>query len=222
MERQPAELESLACRIYRRAHLTGEFRLRSGAVSDEYFDKYLFEGDPLLLREIGEALVAITAPPELTTSSTTAMRCAATSPPSTPATRCADSVRRSLRCCASSIVNPADRGSWSPRASSFARCSRWAICRKLSAAVAQCRMRSAAAGERGCSTRPSIAAPRLSARGHWRRAQLLARLTPVSFPIPHAELEFTASARLHIRTGATPLVELAIASPSATAENRRR
>jgi orotate phosphoribosyltransferase len=33
--------------------------LRSGAVSSEYFDKYLFESDPLLLREIAEALVAM-------------------------------------------------------------------------------------------------------------------------------------------------------------------
>jgi len=59
VDRRPSEPESLPCRIYRRAHLTGEFRLRSGAVSDEYFDKYLFEGDPLLLREVGEALVAL-------------------------------------------------------------------------------------------------------------------------------------------------------------------
>ena len=47
----------LARRIYDRSHLTGEFRLRSGAVSDEYFDKYLFESDPALLREVAEALV---------------------------------------------------------------------------------------------------------------------------------------------------------------------
>lgn len=49
----------LARRIYERAHLTGEFRLRSGVVSSEYFDKYLFESDPALLREVGEALVAL-------------------------------------------------------------------------------------------------------------------------------------------------------------------
>jgi orotate phosphoribosyltransferase len=47
---------SLARRIYERSHLTGEFRLRSGAVSNEYFDKYLFESDPQLLRDVGEAL----------------------------------------------------------------------------------------------------------------------------------------------------------------------
>jgi orotate phosphoribosyltransferase len=48
---------SLAHRIYARAHLTGEFRLRSGKVSSEYFDKYLFESDPELLHAVGQALV---------------------------------------------------------------------------------------------------------------------------------------------------------------------
>ena len=51
--------DTLARTIYERTHLTGEFRLRSGAVSSEYFDKYLFESDPSLLREIGEALVPL-------------------------------------------------------------------------------------------------------------------------------------------------------------------
>jgi len=51
--------ETLAARVYARAHLSGEFRLRSGAISGEYFDKYLFEGDPQLLREVGEALVTL-------------------------------------------------------------------------------------------------------------------------------------------------------------------
>jgi orotate phosphoribosyltransferase len=46
-------------RIYARARLTGEFRLRSGATSSEYFDKYLFESDPLLIREIAQALVGL-------------------------------------------------------------------------------------------------------------------------------------------------------------------
>jgi orotate phosphoribosyltransferase len=51
--------DALARRVYARAHLEGEFRLRSGAVSGEYFDKYLFESDPELLRAIAEALVAL-------------------------------------------------------------------------------------------------------------------------------------------------------------------
>lgn len=56
MSRLAAEL---ADRIYERARLTGEFRLRSGMVSDEYFDKYLFESDPRLLRDIAEELVGL-------------------------------------------------------------------------------------------------------------------------------------------------------------------
>jgi orotate phosphoribosyltransferase len=47
---------SLARRVYDASHLTGSFRLRSGQVSDEYFDKYLFEADPALLREVAEAM----------------------------------------------------------------------------------------------------------------------------------------------------------------------
>src|SRR5690625_2299590 len=47
---------SLAHDIYRRSHLTGEFTLRSGVVANEYFDKYLFESDPVMLRRIAEAL----------------------------------------------------------------------------------------------------------------------------------------------------------------------
>jgi orotate phosphoribosyltransferase len=47
---------SLAAEIYKRAHLEGRFRLRSGASSTEYFDKYRFESDPLLLRQIAEQL----------------------------------------------------------------------------------------------------------------------------------------------------------------------
>ena len=49
----------LARRIYERSHLTGEFRLRSGTTSNEYFDKYLFESDPQLVREIAETLARL-------------------------------------------------------------------------------------------------------------------------------------------------------------------
>ena len=52
----PFDRHLLALRIYERAHLTGSFVLRSGATSSEYFDKYLFESDPALLREIARAL----------------------------------------------------------------------------------------------------------------------------------------------------------------------
>jgi orotate phosphoribosyltransferase len=51
--------EQLARAIYDRAHLTGEFTLRSGTVSNEYFDKYLFETDPDLMRSIAEALAPL-------------------------------------------------------------------------------------------------------------------------------------------------------------------
>ena len=52
-------MSDLARRIHDVAHLTGTFTLRSGAVSNEYFDKYRFESDPVLLREIGEALAPL-------------------------------------------------------------------------------------------------------------------------------------------------------------------
>ncbi len=39
----------LACEIYNISHLTGSFVLRSGQVSNEYFDQYLFESNPKIL-----------------------------------------------------------------------------------------------------------------------------------------------------------------------------
>lgn len=48
--------QDLARAIFKVAHLTGEFLLRSGKTSNVYFDKYQFESDPKLLREIGEAM----------------------------------------------------------------------------------------------------------------------------------------------------------------------
>ncbi len=44
----------LAVQIFKSAHLTGEFLLRSGKISNEYFDKYRFETDPKLLDAIGD------------------------------------------------------------------------------------------------------------------------------------------------------------------------
>lgn len=46
----------LARSIYDIAHLTGEFKLRSGLTSKEYFDKYRFEAQPVLLRQIAAAM----------------------------------------------------------------------------------------------------------------------------------------------------------------------
>jgi orotate phosphoribosyltransferase len=51
--------DELAHRIYDVAHLTGQFTLRSGATSTEYFDKYRFEADPVLLDAIAQALAAL-------------------------------------------------------------------------------------------------------------------------------------------------------------------
>ena len=48
--------DKVARDIYERAHLTGTFRLRCGATSHEYFDKYMFEADPKLAMVIAEQL----------------------------------------------------------------------------------------------------------------------------------------------------------------------
>ena len=55
----PEPPPDLARRVYRAAHLTGTFVLRSGATSDEYFDKYRFESDPRLLRQVAEAMAGL-------------------------------------------------------------------------------------------------------------------------------------------------------------------
>jgi orotate phosphoribosyltransferase len=50
---------TLAGRVFAASHLTGSFVLRSGRTADHYFDKYRFESDPVLLRDIVEALVPL-------------------------------------------------------------------------------------------------------------------------------------------------------------------
>lgn len=51
------------CReIFKVSHLTGEFKLRSGKISNEYFDKYQFESSPLLLAEIAEQMQHLIPP----------------------------------------------------------------------------------------------------------------------------------------------------------------
>jgi len=49
--------KSLATAIHRSSYLTGQFTLRSGATSTYYFDKYQFEADPSLLKQICEAMI---------------------------------------------------------------------------------------------------------------------------------------------------------------------
>ena len=48
--------EQVAKRIYELSHITGEFLLRSGQISNEYFDKYLFEANPEVLNEIAKIM----------------------------------------------------------------------------------------------------------------------------------------------------------------------
>ena len=54
-----ATRERLARRIRSQSQLTGHFVLRSGATSDVYFDKYMFEADPSLLWDIAEAMAPL-------------------------------------------------------------------------------------------------------------------------------------------------------------------
>ncbi|MGZ0152801.1 orotate phosphoribosyltransferase [Kribbella sp. WER1] len=53
------ELAELGRRVHATAHLTGEFVLRSGQTTTEYFDKYRFEADPVLLDQITAAMVPL-------------------------------------------------------------------------------------------------------------------------------------------------------------------
>lgn len=52
----------LAARVQAAAHLTGQFTLRSGRAATEYFDKYRFEADPVLLDEIARRMAPMVPP----------------------------------------------------------------------------------------------------------------------------------------------------------------
>lgn len=52
-------MADLAQEIVSTAQLKGSFELRSGQVSDTYFDKYRFESDPALLKRIAEAMIPL-------------------------------------------------------------------------------------------------------------------------------------------------------------------
>ncbi|PWU20871.1 MAG: orotate phosphoribosyltransferase [Bdellovibrio sp.] len=60
----PTELTAteLARQIYAKSYLRGEFRLRSGQISNEYFDKYRFESEPALLCEIARHMAKLIPP----------------------------------------------------------------------------------------------------------------------------------------------------------------
>src|SRR5262245_55797389 len=51
--------DALARRISLIATVRGHFRLRSGQTATEYFDKYLFESQPDLLREIAQQMLPL-------------------------------------------------------------------------------------------------------------------------------------------------------------------
>ncbi|SDM68821.1 orotate phosphoribosyltransferase [Actinacidiphila guanduensis] len=55
----PVTHSDLALRIHAASHLTGQFTLRSGRTATEYFDKYRFEADPVLLDEIARRMVPL-------------------------------------------------------------------------------------------------------------------------------------------------------------------
>ncbi|MGZ3692218.1 MAG: orotate phosphoribosyltransferase, partial [Pseudobdellovibrio sp.] len=54
--------QELAQNIYKVAHLKGDFLLRSGQRSNEYFDKYRFESNPQILKEIAAQMVKLIPP----------------------------------------------------------------------------------------------------------------------------------------------------------------
>lgn len=59
MEIVPEDIRELAAAIDAACRIRGEFTLRSGLTTDEYFDKYRFEGDPQLLRRVAERMVPL-------------------------------------------------------------------------------------------------------------------------------------------------------------------
>ena len=54
-----AELEPLARELVAASYLKGDFVLRSGRRSSVYFDKYLFETRPAILRRVGQELARL-------------------------------------------------------------------------------------------------------------------------------------------------------------------
>jgi orotate phosphoribosyltransferase len=54
-----SELRELGLDLVKTSYLKGDFVLRSGKRSNRYFDKFLFETDPVLLRRLGKQLGAL-------------------------------------------------------------------------------------------------------------------------------------------------------------------
>ena len=57
-----AAMSNIAKRIREVSELKGKFLLRSGKTSETYFDKYRFEADPQLLRDIATAMASLVPP----------------------------------------------------------------------------------------------------------------------------------------------------------------
>ena len=53
------DLDQLARDLDARCRLSGSFVLRSGVTATEYFDKFLFESDPVLLRRVAEGMAPL-------------------------------------------------------------------------------------------------------------------------------------------------------------------
>lgn len=54
-----SDRQTLCRAIYEVCYLTGEFKLRSGQTSSEYFDKYRFESQPSILKSIAKHLAPL-------------------------------------------------------------------------------------------------------------------------------------------------------------------
>jgi orotate phosphoribosyltransferase len=51
--------KELAGQIYKASHIFGNFKLRSGQISNEYFDKYQLTSNPALLKEITNGMAKL-------------------------------------------------------------------------------------------------------------------------------------------------------------------
>jgi orotate phosphoribosyltransferase len=59
METRASEIRELGRKLVATSYLKGDFVLRSGKRSNRYFDKFLFETDPALLRSLGRQLAGL-------------------------------------------------------------------------------------------------------------------------------------------------------------------
>jgi orotate phosphoribosyltransferase len=59
METRASDMRALGRDLVKASYLKGDFVLRSGKRSNRYFDKFLFETDPALLRRLGKRLAEL-------------------------------------------------------------------------------------------------------------------------------------------------------------------